>query len=215
MTVNHTFLDSREEVSTKVASREDKLASWKVRSRQLAYSTVGTPDYIAPEVFSRQGYGKECDWWSLGAIMYEMLVGYPPFASDSSQETHHKVRYWKDYLVIPVDVHLSPAAENLIRRLMCEVGSRLGTHGGATEIKKHPFFRGINWETLYEKTAPFIPQLKSMADTTNFPVDEIAKEIGNRIIPEDHQTYIGPEKDLAFIGYTFRRFESLKQRNAW
>jgi serine/threonine kinase 38 len=57
--------------------------SWKKSRRALAYSTVGTPDYIAPEVFKRNGYTKTCDWWSLGVIMFEMLIGYPPFCSDS------------------------------------------------------------------------------------------------------------------------------------
>ena len=56
-----------------------------------AYSTVGTLDYMAPEVFRRKGYGMECDWWSLGAIMYEMLVGYPPFCSDDQKMTWYKV----------------------------------------------------------------------------------------------------------------------------
>ncbi|GFR27436.1 hypothetical protein TNCT_496531, partial [Trichonephila clavata] len=56
--------------------------SWKKNRRQLAYSTVGTPDYIAPEVFMQTGYNSSCDWWSLGVIMYEMLMGYPPFWID-------------------------------------------------------------------------------------------------------------------------------------
>ena len=57
------------------------------RNRKLAYSTVGTPDYIAPEVFGQQGYNETVDWWSVGAILFEMLVGYPPFFSDDPSVT--------------------------------------------------------------------------------------------------------------------------------
>lgn len=56
--------------------------SWKRNRRALAYSTVGTPDYIAPEVFLQTGYGPACDWWSVGVIMYEMLIGKLPFTPD-------------------------------------------------------------------------------------------------------------------------------------
>jgi hypothetical protein len=55
---------------------------------------VGTPDYIAPEVLLKKGYGMECDWWSLGAIMYEMLCGYPPFYSDDPLSTCRKIVNW-------------------------------------------------------------------------------------------------------------------------
>lgn len=57
------------------------------RVRKLAYSTVGTPDYIAPEVFGQQGYNETADWWSVGAILFEMMVGYPPFFSDEPSVT--------------------------------------------------------------------------------------------------------------------------------
>lgn len=58
-----------------------------IRNRKLAYSTVGTPDYIAPEVFGQQGYSETVDWWSAGAILFEMMVGYPPFFSDEPSVT--------------------------------------------------------------------------------------------------------------------------------
>ena len=62
-----------------------------------AYSTVGTLDYMAPEVLLKKGYGMECDWWSLGAIMYEMLIGYPPFCSDDPRVTCRKVTYGRSF----------------------------------------------------------------------------------------------------------------------
>ncbi|EPS66632.1 hypothetical protein M569_08143, partial [Genlisea aurea] len=68
----------------------EQLQHWQMNRRKLAFSTVGTPDYIAPEVLLKRGYGMECDWWSLGAIMYEMLVGYPPFYSDDPMTTCRK-----------------------------------------------------------------------------------------------------------------------------
>ena len=76
----------------------------------------GTPDYIAPEVFLQTGYDKTCDWWSLGVIMYEMLIGYPPFCSESPQETYAKIMKWKDTLVFPPEVPISEAAKETIQR---------------------------------------------------------------------------------------------------
>merc|ERR550537_1054753 len=70
------------------------------RDRKLAYSTVGTPDYIAPEVLMQKGYGKECDWWSLGVIMYECLVGYTPFYADEPVLTCRKILRWQQNLEI-------------------------------------------------------------------------------------------------------------------
>ncbi|KAE9461503.1 hypothetical protein C3L33_06618, partial [Rhododendron williamsianum] len=72
-------------------TQQEQLLHWQKNRRMLAYSTVGTPDYIAPEVLLKKGYGMECDWWSLGAIMYEMLVGYPPFYSEEPMMTCRKV----------------------------------------------------------------------------------------------------------------------------
>ena len=93
-----------------------KAETWKSKRRALAYSTVGTPDYIAPEVFLQTGYDKSCDWWSLGVIMFEMLIGYPPFCSETPQETYRKVMNWKTTLEFPPEVPISETATKTILR---------------------------------------------------------------------------------------------------
>lgn len=102
------------------------LAHWRANRRTLAFSTVGTPDYIAPEVLLKKGYGMECDWWSVGAIMFEMLVGYPPFYSDEPMQTCRKIVQWRSHLAIPPEARLSAEARELILGLMCDVDTRLG-----------------------------------------------------------------------------------------
>jgi serine/threonine protein kinase len=130
----------------------------KRKNRLLAYSTVGTPDYIAPEVFGQQGYSQEVDWWSVGVILFEMLVGYPPFFSENPSDTCQKIIKWKQHFAIPLDANLSIEAENLIRKLVTTAESRLGTNG-ADEIKKHPFFKGIDWVNIRNTRSPFIPDV--------------------------------------------------------
>ncbi|KAG4908368.1 hypothetical protein JHK86_056852 [Glycine max] len=148
-------------------SQQEQLQHWQKNRRMLAYSTVGTPDYIAPEVLLKKGYGMECDWWSLGAIMYEMLVGYPPFYSDEPMLTCRKIVNWRNYLKFPEEVKISAEAKDLISRLLCNVDQRLGTKG-ADEIKAHPWFKGIEWDKLYQIKAAFIPEVNDELDTQNF-----------------------------------------------
>lgn len=196
-------------------TREEKIATWKRNRRALAYSTVGTPDYIAPEIFLQTGYGKGCDYWSLGAIMFECLCGYPPFCSDHPHDTYRKIMNWKKSLEFPNDTPLSPEAEDLIRKLLCDAEHRLGTgKNGIEEIKTHPFFYGFNWNTIRESMSPHVPQLKSITDTSYFPLDELES------IPEyitshhdDEIHYEQEQKDLAFVGYTYKRFDYLTKKD--
>ena len=97
-------------------SNRGVINDWRKSRRVMAYSTVGTPDYIAPEIFSGRGYGQDCDWWSLGTIMFECQVGWPPFCAEDAHDTYRKIVNWHQSLYFPEDVQLGPEAENLIRR---------------------------------------------------------------------------------------------------
>jgi len=171
-----------------------KKSEWKDRSRKMMFSTVGTPDYIAPEVFAQTGYGKECDWWSLGVIIYECLVGYPPFYADDPLSTCRKIINWKDTLVFPAEANLSVNAKSLLNLLICDSDKRLTFE----TIKKHPFFEGIDWLTIREGPAAIVPVVKSEDDTSNFDdFEEIPKGETN---PDAEA-----EANASFIGYTFKR----------
>jgi len=89
-----------------------------------------------------------------------MLVGYPPFFSDSASDTCKKILNWKSHLAIPDKTKISDEAIDLIRKLICDVDKRLG-YNGAEELKKHPFFRKVKWEKLINSTPPFIPKVIS------------------------------------------------------
>ena len=132
--------------------------------RQLAFSTVGTPDYIAPEVFGQSGYVETVDWWSIGVILFEMLVGYPPFFSDDPSITCQKILHWRKTLVIPPEANLSPAATDILKKLICDHEHRLGKSGVA-EIKSHAFFEGVDWENIRKGDSPYTPKLKDPTDT--------------------------------------------------
>ncbi|KAJ9182295.1 hypothetical protein P3X46_006303 [Hevea brasiliensis] len=187
-------------------TQQEQLQHWQRNRRMLAYSTVGTPDYIAPEVLLKKGYGMECDWWSLGAIMYEMLVGYPPFYSDEPMSTCRKIVNWRTHLKFPEEAKLTPEAKDLISKLLCNVDQRLGTKG-ADELKAHPWFKSLEWDKLYQMKAAFIPEVNDELDTQNF---EKFEEADSQI---QTSTRAGPwrkmlsSKDINFVGYTYKNFE--------
>ena len=167
------------------------------KNRKLAFSTVGTPDYIAPEVFSKQGYDETVDWWSVGVILYEMLVGYPPFYADKPVETCHKVVAWQRHFSIPKEARLSPNAQDLIRRLIAPASDRAKSFN---ELKGHPFFRGVDWENLRSGRAFNVPVIKSEVDVSNFDkIDET-----EAFYPAVKMN-VPKKKDQNFVGFTFKR----------
>lgn len=127
----------------------------------------GTPEYIAPEVILRQGYGKPVDWWAMGVILYEFLVGCVPFFGDTPEELFGQVV--NDEIIWPEGEDALPAdAQDLITRLLRQGPlERLGT-GGTAEVKMHVFFTGLDWNGLLRQKAEFIPQLETEDDTSYF-----------------------------------------------
>ena len=170
------------------------------RNRLIAYSTVGTPDYIAPEVFSQNGYGEEADWWSIGVMFFEMVVGFPPFFSENPSDTCKKIVKWRENFSIPADANLSPEAESFILRMVSQPESRLGVHG-VEEIKKHPFFKGIDWNNIRNMKAPFIPELKNDYDTHYFDTFQEQEPF----YPPIGAMKGKQRKDVNYAGYTFNR----------
>ncbi|XP_050063995.1 microtubule-associated serine/threonine-protein kinase 3 isoform X2 [Aphis gossypii] len=138
-------------------------------TRQFSDKQVfGTPEYIAPEVILRQGYGKPVDWWSMGIILYEFLVGCVPFFGETPEELFaHTVNddiEWPDENEWPIQ----PEAKNIISSLLQQnPRDRLGT-GGSHEVKDHPYFYGVDWNSLLRQKAEFMPQLGNEEDTSYF-----------------------------------------------
>ncbi|KAM3383251.1 serine/threonine-protein kinase 38-like [Capsicum galapagoense] len=187
----------------------EQLQHWQINRRKLAFSTVGTPDYIAPEVLLKKGYGVECDWWSLGAIMYEMLVGYPPFYSEDPITTCRKIVHWRNHIKFPEEARLTPEAKDLICRLLCDAESRLGCRG-AEQIKVHPWFKDIKWDKLYAMEAAYKPEVNDDLDTQNFmKFDEANKPPAKNSSGPHRKKRLIPE-DLSFVGYTYKNFDAVK-----
>ncbi|SMQ46474.1 unnamed protein product [Zymoseptoria tritici ST99CH_3D7] len=202
---------SLDQIQLTVSNRA-QVNTWRKSRRQLAYSTVGTPDYIAPEIFSGKGYDFGCDWWSVGTIMFECLIGWPPFCAEEPHDTYRKIVDWPRHLNFPADQQLGPEAEHFIRSLICDPANRLGRVSGAQELKNHPFFHGVNWDGLRKIRAPFEPKLQSNVDTQYFPIDEIPQVDNSAQLRAQTDALGGDDSTLSlpFIGYTYKRFDAFR-----
>ena len=134
-------------------SKSQPLPTFVAEPSTQSNSFVGTEEYIAPEIITGAGHTSAIDWWALGILLYEMLYGRTPFRGKNRQKTFANILH-KD-LTFPSSIPVSLVGRQLINTLLNrDPSSRLGSKGGANEIKQHAFFRGINWPLIRGMSPP-------------------------------------------------------------
>lgn len=186
------------------------LCKESIHDGTVTHTFCGTIEYMAPEILNRSGHNRAVDWWSLGALMFDMMTGSPPFTGENRKKTIDKILKCK----ICLPPYLTPDARDLIKKLLKKnAPQRLGSgKGDCADIQRHPFFRHINWDDLLHKRVepPYRPSLQSDEDVSQFdsrftrqtPVDS----------PDD--STLSGSADHAFAGFTYVApsvLESLKE----
>ena len=190
--------DKLYELGNKPNEQKTKNETSHKLTHQKLYSCVGTAYYVAPEVLIKKGYTQDIDWWSVGVIFFEMLVGYAPFCAQETHEVCFKILNFHKYLTIPSNITVSPEAKDLMTKLISDSNTRLGRNG-ADEIKAHPFFKGVDWENIRKNTTPpFIPDLKNDYDTKYFETFDPIEPF----YPKDNK--ISKRKDFDYYGFTYK-----------
>ncbi|KAI4816240.1 hypothetical protein CgunFtcFv8_026197 [Champsocephalus gunnari] len=161
----------------------------------------GTPEFLAPEVLTDNNYTRSVDWWGLGVLVYEMLVGESPFPGDDEEEVFDSIV--NDDVCFPR--FLSPDAVSLMQKLLQKApGMRLGGgEGDASEIKRHKFFQGMDWSALLAKKLkpPFLPVIRAQKDVSNF--DEEFTRLKPVLTPPHSPCILTAEQQDVFADFDF------------
>ena len=172
----------------------------KVEENQLARSFCGTAEYLAPEMLKGKGHDHTVDIWTLGILLYEMLVGIPPF--------FHKNKHQMFFLIQEANVtfpdpqkhkiYVSPNAQDLINKLLAKnKKNRLGANGGVDEILSHPFFSGLDIDKLKKKelTPQYMPEIAD-GELKYFDQKLVNDDsVGISVIPVERQKMIDKNKN--------------------
>lgn len=206
-------------------------------NRKLALSTVGTPNYISPEVLVQDGYGMECDWWSLGVILFECLCGYPPFDDDNDpMHVCKNIINWRKTLSFPKECKekLSPECLDFVKKLICSRDERLGTERGAIELKQNKWFQingAIDFERIRELEAPYVPEFSNevdeileklrVLDSNSVEFNTLLKRITSKFDEYEDEPLPGMVEgrvgghhrpDPKFLGFTFKPKTALSSK---
>ena len=199
------------------AERRDGYRALRDRDAHYAKSIVGSPDYMAPEVLKGEEYDFTVDYWSLGCMLFEGLTGYPPFAGATVDETWQNLRHWKRVFRKPdfddANYFHSARTWDLSNRLVAVKERRFS---GFAEIRRHPYFAEVDFESLRAKTPPFVPELDSETDAGYF--DDFSNEADMAKYKEVHEKQLQlegladrdePMQKNVFVGFTFRYADPL------
>ena len=195
-----------------VAERREGYRTLRDREVNYARSVVGSPDYMAPEVLKGEEYDFTVDYWSLGCMLFEALSGYPPFAGATVDETWQNLHRWERVLRKPKfedsGYFLSARTWDLITRL---VNAKAKRFRNIDEIYRHSYFHEVDFNSLRQQPAPFVPELEGETDAGYF--DDFTNETDMAKYKEVHdkqmilESMADREEKMGkglFVGFTFR-----------